>query len=308
MDRHDRVRLESERNMLLRMLADIPDTDALDKASLEQRLAEVDEELSALSPLPGREPVRTKLTFNGRPVIGTEGILADFGAKAMTAFVDSIAMVAASLAAPLSTTGPIPNRQKNQLMIAGTVRGSFGFELVEVPEQPLELNEESMVGRALTVTQNVLVGSMGDDDEQLADAASEIDQRALDKIRTFVNTLAENGAVCTMQYSDRVVRFANLAQVTRSLERLGHDNLYEAEETIRIRFGGAMPHRKNCEFQIQGCDDWLAARISPSVENADEINENRGAWVNARMLITRVGNGQPRYKLLELPKWQPRLE
>ena len=38
------------------------------------------------------------------------------------------------------------------------------------------------------------------DDELLADSASELDQRALDKVRTFISTLAENEAVCALQY------------------------------------------------------------------------------------------------------------
>ena len=51
---------------------------------------------------------RQSLTFNGLPVIGSHGIFADFGMKAVSSFTDAVATVAASLSAPLAamaTTG-----------------------------------------------------------------------------------------------------------------------------------------------------------------------------------------------------------
>jgi hypothetical protein len=49
-------------------------------------LEEVHEHLAAAGP-PGHEPVRARLAFRGRPVIGHYGIFAEFGTSATSAFV-----------------------------------------------------------------------------------------------------------------------------------------------------------------------------------------------------------------------------
>ncbi len=301
MNRQEYMAIQAERNTLQRMLERIPAENVLDRASLEARLEEVEEWLAEASE-PEREPARAILTFNGRPVTGSEGILADFATKALAAFTDSITAVAASLHSPLAPTGPIPNRQQHQMMITGTARGSFGFELQESLAQ-LDLEGDSTVARALVSTQNLLAGSIGVDDEQLAEAAADMDQRALEKIRGFVSILTDNEAFCTFKHADKVFQFSDAGQVRRSLERLSQDYLSEAEQTLTVRFGGALPHRGSCEFQLEGSDEWLTARIGPAVENPDSLNDHRLQWVSASMLVTQAGRGKPRYKLLKLPEW-----
>ena len=184
MNRSDRQHLVAERTFLEARLAELPPTARLTRMSvntqlkvLTQKLAEVENE---------REPARARLTFNGRPVIGTHGIFADFGMKAVNGFTETVAIIAASLTSegPLAQMGPIPNREQNQLLITGSAIGSFGFELEEYRGQPT-LEGFSPVAQALERTQNLLKGTLGTD-EELADSASETDLRALDKMRSFL--------------------------------------------------------------------------------------------------------------------------
>ena len=70
-----------------------------------------------------------RLTFDGRPVTGRQGIMADFCAKALTAFEKAVASVGASQEGHLAWMGPIPNRDAYSLLITGIAYGSFGFEL-----------------------------------------------------------------------------------------------------------------------------------------------------------------------------------
>lgn len=67
----------------------------------------------------------------------------------------------------------------------------------------------------------------------LADIASETDPRALDKVRNFLRVLADNGAVCALQYGGQGVRFTDVGQVSRSLARLEADNLHETWNSYR---------------------------------------------------------------------------
>ncbi|WP_280549315.1 MULTISPECIES: hypothetical protein [unclassified Halomonas] len=301
MNQKEMLALKAEVSSLQKMLDKIPPEDVLDRASVETRLNVVKEKLEEVVPQQ-RELARAVLTFSGRPVAGSEGVIADFATKALSAFSDAITAVGASLHATLAPTGPVPNRQQYQMMITGTARGSFGFQLQESSSQ-LEIDEDSTVSRALEATRNLLDGSIGIDDEQLAEAAADMDQRALNKIRDFVVVLNENEAFCTLKHADKSFHFKDAGQVKRSLERLSTEYLSESEQVLSVVFGGALPHRGSCEFQIEQSKEWLTAKIGPGVEAPDSINDHRGQVVQAKILVTQAGRGRPRYKLLALPTW-----
>lgn len=301
MNRQEYIDLQAECNTLKGMLAKIPEGRVLSRASLEVRLEELEEKL-ADAPALEYEPAKAVLTFNGRPVTGSEGILAAFASKALSSFSEAITAVGASLHATLAATGPVPNRDQYQMMITGTARGSFGFELQDATAQ-LEFDEDSTVAKALEATRSLLDGSIGVDDEQLAEAAADMDQRALDKIRSFVGVLNDYEAVCSLKHADKSFRFRDSRQVKRSLERLSTEYLSESEQVLSVVFGGALPHKGSCEFQIEESREWLTAKIGPGVEAPDSINDHRGQVVKAKMLVTQAGRGRPRYKLLALPTW-----
>lgn len=86
------------------------------------------------------------------------------------------------------------------MLITNTALGSFGFELEEYRTGQMPIDEKTTLDLAIERTQSLLQGSIDPDDELLADTASGLDQRALDKVRAFISTLAENEAVCALQY------------------------------------------------------------------------------------------------------------
>ncbi|HRX61387.1 MAG TPA: hypothetical protein P5260_09270 [Candidatus Competibacter sp.] len=302
MNRQDALHLLGERSALQRMIADTPEEEVLDRGSLTARLEEVEYQI-AQARIDEREPARARLTFKGRPVIDSHGIFADFSMKAVNSFTEAVTAVAASLTAPLAAMGPIPNREQNQLLITSTALGSFGFELEEYRLGQLTLDDQSTVELALERTQNVLQGSTDPDDELLADSAAELDQRALDKVRAFINTLAENDATCTLQFRNRAFRFTDTGQVRRSLQRMSQDNLHEEEQILKGEFQGVLPKRRTFEFKLQETDEVIAGKIGPAIATADEFNAHLYRTVSVRLMVTRVGNGRPRYLLLETPDW-----
>src|SRR4051794_28560429 len=130
MNQQDRMHLLAELKFLQQRLSELPAAARVMRLSTESRLRAIEARLEK-EPVDEREPARVRLTFNGRPVIGSHGIFAEFGMKAVTSFTEAVAAVAASLAAPLAPMGPIPNREQHQLLITSTALGSFGFELEE---------------------------------------------------------------------------------------------------------------------------------------------------------------------------------
>lgn len=302
MIRHDFVQLLGERTALQRMIESTPVDDVLDRGSLTARLEEIEYKLSEAK-INESEPARARITFNGRPVIGSYGIFADFGTKIIGAFNEAVTSVAASLSGGLAAKGPIPNREQNQLLITNTALGSFGFDLEEYRAGQSSIDEKSALDLAIERTQSLLQGSIEADDELLADAASELDQRALDKVRIFISTLAENEAVCALQYRNQIFRFSDVGQVRRSLERIGRDNLREDEQFLNGEFQGVLPRRRTFEFKIAGTDQVIVGKVAPIIEDVDLINKHLHQQVEIRAMVTRVGDGRPRYLLLGLPQW-----
>ena len=301
MNNEDRQHLLAERTFLQRLLAKTPATARLTRMSDEARLRKVEAQLAAL-PADERIPARARLTFDGVPVIRSHGIFADFGMKAVSSFTEAVASVAASLSAPLAAMGPIPNRDQNQLLITSTAVGSFGFELEEYRAEQLALEEASPVATALERTQALLQSTLGNDDD-LADIASETDPRALDKVRTFLKVLADNSAVCALQYGGSGVRFTDVGQVSRSLARLAADNLHESEEQLRGEFVGVLPNSRSFEFRLASDGQIIRGKVSPRVQNVDAINDHLHSAVRIDVTRTQVGNGRPRYLLTQMPQW-----
>lgn len=301
MNNEDRQHLLAERTFLQRLLAKTPATARLTRMSDEARLRKVEAQLAAL-PADERIPARARLTFDGVPVIRSHGIFADFGMKAVSSFTEAVASVAASLSAPLAAMGPIPNRDQNQLLITSTAVGSFGFELEEYRAEQLALEEVSPVATALERTQALLQSTLGNDDD-LADIASETDPRALDKVRTFLKVLADNSAVCALQYGGSGVRFTDVGQVSRSLARLAADNLHESEEQLRGEFVGVLPNSRSFEFRLASDGQIIRGKVAPCVQNVDAINDHLHSAVLIDVTRTQVGNGRPRYLLTQMPQW-----
>jgi hypothetical protein len=292
--------LLAERVSLQRMLEEIPTEDVLDRYSLQSQLETVEQELSQVNP-PKREPARARLTFRGRPVVGRYGIFAEFGAKATAAFSDVVAKIAAGLIGHLAPKGPIPSRDESQLLITGTAIGSFGFELEEAPaDNQLDFGDDAIAGQALELTQNLLKGTVGSD-EELADSAVATDPRAVAAIRSFLELLATNEAVCGLQVNDKLFQFKDVGEVRRGAARLSQDNLHEEPTQLTGEFQGVLPKARSFEFKLADGQEIVRGKVSPNITTPDEINSHLHQAITIDVLETRVGAGKPRYVLLKLP-------
>lgn len=303
MTRGDLLHLLGERTALERLLAETPAEDVLDRASLEARKRAIEEAIAQARP-DQREPARVRLTFRGRPVVGSHGIFADFGLKAVSGFTESVAALAASLEGPLGTSGPLPNREQNQLLITSTALGSFGFELEEHQTGQLTLAEPSPVALALVRTQDLLRGSIGTDDE-LADSVAEADRRVLEKVRAFLQTLVDHEAVCTVQVGDSTVSYTDVGQVRTSLERLSQENLRETNEELRGELQGVLPKARAFEFKLADSGQVIRGSIGPAIADPDLLHQDLHRSTTIRVMVTRVGAGRPRYLLLAPPAPSP---
>ena len=292
--------LLSQREALKRMIERSNPEHVLEHRSLKAALSEIEEIISSRRLV--SDPARVRLTFNGKPVIGSHGIYADFASKIVNAFTDTITAVAASLSEPLAAKGPIPNKDLNQLLITNTVLGSFGFELEEYRPESLLIEDESAVAIAIEKTQKILEGTTGTDDE-LADSIVETDPRAIGKLKNFLSILSENESVCALQYKERFFRFSDVTQVKSSLQRISSDNLSEEERDLPGIFIGFIPKTRTFEFRPNDQEESIVGKALPSLTEIGSINSHLNQPATVKMLVTTVGNGKPRYQLIGSPVW-----
>lgn len=290
--------LLAERAELQRILENIPPGNAIDRASFRSRLARVERELSEIAPSP--EPAKARLRFRGKPVVGSHGIFAEFGLSACKEFAETVSAMAASffLARPLAASGRIPDRELYQLLVTGPALGSFGFEFEE--HEPIE--GESAVATAIDYTQNLLQGSVGSD-EELADAASGIDERVLQKLREFLTLMVNNEATCALEGRKGTFEFRDVGQVRQSLKRLAQENLHERIIKLEGKFEGVLPRLRTFEFRVRESGELITGKIGPGVDDAHPLNRHLNEHARVELKETRVGSGRPRFVLYSVPEW-----
>lgn len=294
--------IRAEIGLLRRQLAAIPEKARMTRRSTEARLRSLEALLQET--VSDRIPARVRLTFRGRPVVGTHGIFAAFGAGAIERFSKAVALLAAGQGAQIGARGPIPYRESNELLVVGPALGSFGFELEEYqtpgPHPELELDLPTPVAVALGQAQALLAGAAGTDDE-LAEAASGVDPRARGAVQEFLSHIAGQGAVCAVEASGRSVIFADVAQVARAATRLAEDSVQQAEQELTGSFQGVLPTRRTFEFKERGSEEVIVGKVGPAVLDPNQLNNHLREETTIKVTTTRVGAGKPRYALNEMP-------
>ena len=292
--------IASEIGELENLLAAIPEGNVIERMSLESRLESARAALAAL-PQQMIAP-KARLTFRGKPVFGSHGIAADFGGKAAGAFSDAFAAVAAGLSESLRDMGPIPNRDKNQLVITSTAIGSFGFEFELPAPDPSSLFPETEKAQEAMAKIEALfrLAAEGTDDE-VAEVIEEVHPRAVKKVYEFLDLLVQQQAWCGLEFADRFFRYADYEQIKASSERLKADNIQEREETYRGEIQGVLPTGRTFEFRLADQEGLIKGKVDLAIADPDVLNRE---WlhkpVTVKLNVLQVGQGRPRFTLMTL--------
>ncbi|HSX38405.1 MAG TPA: hypothetical protein VLE95_06205 [Chlamydiales bacterium] len=292
---------QSEIKELEKLLADIPENNVLERMSLEARLKAAKSAIDGISE--PKENYKAKLTFRGKPVSGCHGIAADFGSKASGLFSDVITAIASGLTDNLQGTGPIPDKQKNQLLITDIAIGSFGFAY-ELPssEMPDLFEESSNVEMAIILAQNLFRCAAEGSDDDIAEIMEKVHPRAIKKVAEFLNYVTQQEAWCAIDFKDQSFRFQSLEQIKVSSNRLQENNIHKRAENFEGVFQGVLPAYRTFEFK---CEDGMIikGKIAQSLTDPDELNRKYlYKHVKVEFNVTQVGKGKPRFELPCLEK------
>ena len=296
MTRQEYHQILAEQTALQNLLDRLPASSVIERRGLEFRKRKVDGILAS-RPLVVKEPAHVRLTFRGKPVVGSRGLLANFGAAAVKAFADAVAVVGASRDSSLKFRGAIPQRGKYGLLITGTASGSFGFDLEEMSGDD-RFRGISPVGFAVKRTISILEAAVGTDDEVLLDTVSDAHPRALGAIRTFLKKMAVQEATCALEFKGRTLRFSDVSEVRRGERRLGADHVLDEDQQMTGRFLGILPAQRRFEFQNEGTGGVVSGRIDPVLKDAAAINEVLNRPTRITVVARRVGAAGSRYVLL----------
>lgn len=295
---NDYLAVASEIKELENLLATIPEGNVIERMSLESRLRSA---RAALAVLPQEVAPKARLTFRGKPVFGSRGIAADFGSKAAGAFSDAFAAVAAGLSEGLRYMGPIPNRDKNQLLITGTAIGSFGFEFELPTPEPSLFPEAERAREAMAKIEALFRLAAEGSDDEVAEVIEEVHPRAVKKVYEFLELLVQQRALCGLEFADRFFRYADYEQIKASCERLKDENIQQREETYQGEFQGVLPAGRTFEFRLSDQEQLIRGKVDLGIEDPDVLNRE---WlhkpVTVKLNLMQVGRGRPRFTLMRL--------
>lgn len=290
--------VSSEIKQLESLLADIPSNRIIERMGLESRLKSAKKIFESID----KESIRHRaiITFRGQPVMGNHGIVAEFAAKATGAFSEAISAIAASLSDNLKYMGPIPNRERNQMLITGTAIGSFGFEF-EIPKADEDslFPGSSEAEVALEKMQELFNSSVTGNDDLLTELVEEIHPRAVVKAVEFLEVLKTNKAWCALSFKEKTFRFTDLEQIEIAMSKLDKDNITETEGIFQGELQGILPLRRTFEFKTS--EEIITGKIGAEIKDPDVLNrEYLHKPVSLNLRITQVGQGKPRYMLNDL--------
>jgi hypothetical protein len=237
---------KADRTAVAGLLDRLTDSDALTRLSLESRLKEIDAQIVAQGQEPEAVHASAALFFGGRPVIGSQGVEAEFGTGAIATFQDLVAKILAKNNSGLGVKGPVPNKSAATMHITNIVRGSFGFLLEEVRNQAqlLDTNLKTAVEEA-----SKLLRIFGDaDEEQYQATVAEVDQRILVTAREFFELMGQHGATLRMVAGENEFQFGADA-VGRGVERATGTVIEEDEAKLAGQLTGVLPGAHQFEFR-----------------------------------------------------------
>jgi len=270
------------------------------KEELESKLSEMVESRS--------ERAGVALYFGGRPTVGSRGIIADFGAKALSSFQDVISTMFATLEGPVGSRGPVRQRDRSQMLLTDAVRGSFGFILEEPEATQLSSEEENELKGVVQEVVDLIYRTAEPGMDEFDEIANAVDDRVLTSIRGFFHLIDEAGATLRLVERERDFLLQR-DQIERARLRIDNMSVEVRQGDFRGRLY-IVPASRKFELHISD-DDVLKGFVTTqclqqiTISSSHEIRPNiLGQILTVKLEVRQIElKGQASkfsYKLLEV--------
>jgi hypothetical protein len=245
-------------------------------------------------------------------VLGSAGVQAGFGTKAIGSFQDLITKIWGTITGgEVAAMGPIPDREASQLHITSLVHGSFGFLLEELDSEGEPLFESTLL-RASDQAAEYISGFAGVNEARFSEVIEELNPRVFQSLRDFFGSVYRGKATFRLVEGERDQKFDHAA-VERAWHRAEASNVDEERIEVTGRLLGVIPMRRRFEFEPDArtmiIEGKVGERFSQSYLeriNSEQFAGRRWKALLHKRVLTKVGR-QPseNYILLELQEIEP---
>jgi hypothetical protein len=289
-------------------LIDLSGDDPITGAALAKRRQSLAKELEASAPAAPARP-RTVLFFAGPPVLGTQGIDAQFATSALHPFLEMVkTQYSAQKHGRVGARGPRRDEAEARLLLTGLPRGSFGLELSQ-PQAMDFVSSEQLSDVLVRLTE--VIASAGQSDENFAVALDKIEPRVLPRLKDFLEVVATQNAYLQVQSGDLTIAL-DADHVAHACERVGAAKTSDKQVTIHGTFRGATLDSWRFDFRTTE-GKTISGRIADEVSDAEVegmlrlTNHPSRAVFKETTITTRDGAQRTRHELLmvspaELPE------
>ncbi|WP_198972072.1 hypothetical protein [Xylophilus sp. ASV27] len=288
------------------MLADVQqDDDPIGQHQMAQLVRQLETKLLAMPGEIAQAPAGVALFFGGRPVVGSLGIHADFGSKAIERFQTIVSQrFAAEEVGPLASKGRVPMKDATHLLVTDVVRGSFGFVLQGAPQdqtQVLDTTLKEIVDKVADTISRVAA-----QDEALFDGAvAEIDERQKGALTEFFKLLDTEGATMRIVEGGRDFEL-DQASVQRARHRVENMRITDRTQELEGQIVGWTDYSAKFELRLHESRELIQGSIAPqtlnrlAAEGVEPYHKHVRVHVKVREVVAR--NRQPKisYTLLSL--------
>ena len=282
------------------------DDDPIGQHQLAQLVRDLEGKLGAMPHAIEQAPAGVALFFGGRPVVGSHGIHAEFGSKALEGFQKIVSQrFAAQELGPLSTKGRVPLKDNTHLLVTDVVRGSFGFVLQAVQRedetQPFNTSLKAIVDRVADTISRVAA-----QDETLFDeAVSEIDERQQGALTEFFKLLDTEGATVRIVEGERDFEL-DQASVQRARHRVENMRITDRTQEFAGQIVGWTDHSAKFELRVHEDRGLLQGNIAPqalervAAEGMEPYHKHVRVNVKVREVAARNRQSKIAYTLMSL--------
>lgn len=281
------------------------DDDLIGQHQVAQLVLQLEGKLLAMPNAISQAPAGVALFFGGRPVVGSHGIHADFGSKAIERFQTIVSQrFAAEELGPLASKGRVPMKDATHLLVTDVVRGSFGFVLQGAPQDAthaLDTTLKDVVDKVADTISRVAA----QDDALFDGAVAEIDERQKGALTEFFKLLDTEGATMRIVEGERDFEL-DQASVQRARHRVENMRITDRTQELEGQIVGWTDYSAKFELRLHVGHELVQGSISPqalekvSVEGIEPYHKHVRISVKVREVVAR--NRQPKisYTLMSL--------
>jgi hypothetical protein len=217
----ERQYLQANLSQAQALLADCTsDDDPIGHHQYAQLVDELNVKLLAMPNLIMQAPAGVALFFRGRPVVGSQGIHAEFSSRALDGFQKIVSQRFASQElGPLASKGRVPLKDNTHLLITDVVRGSFGFVLQAAAPDDANRAGDTSLKAVVDKVASTISRVAAQDDMLFDEAVAEIDERQKSSLSEFFKLLDTEGATMRLVEGERDFEL-DAASVKRARRRV----------------------------------------------------------------------------------------